>query len=143
MFAETAHVIRFQTLMYGMYRAMRFTAAISGPFARRVAEKDLAFLMTSKQGRARRCFRFTGGKISTGTDAVPTDFSLIWLDEKTGGQVMSDLVLGKPKVLANAVAQGKLFLEGDASQVFWFLETVNLMARTYRGPKKKPEKSTS
>ena len=131
---------RFYLMLYAFYRLIRFTATIDAPFADRLAERDFSFVMSSKEGKAERYYQVRGGKLTSRTTYQPTDFGLIWLDEKTGYRVMMDMVKGKRNALKNAVIKGELLLEGEAALVGHFLEIINHLARVYRKKKKQKKK---
>ena len=128
---------RFRLTLYGFYRLLRFTAAIDGPFARRLAEQDFSFVMSSKEERAARYYRVQSGRLTSRVTPEPTDFRLIWRDDRTGCRIMTHMVQGKPHALKNAVIRGDLLLEGEAALIGRFLEIINQMARVYRRRKRK------
>ena len=128
-------------MQYGFYWLLRFSSIRFPSFAERLREKDFSFEMRVKDGSERRFYTVTGGKVRSCLwgGGEPT-FSLVWATAEDGNRTMTEIMTAKPKALMKAVIAGKLFLEGDASMVGWFLETLNAMNRLYR---KKPEKPRS
>ncbi len=137
---EFQYKARFGLLLYGLYRTLQFTAFYSSPFAQHLKKKDFNFSMTSKDKEIIRYFKIAEGKVYSRRIPMPVDFSLVWKDEPTAVRVMTDLVMGKRKVLAKAVVAQELFLEGDAGAVYSFLEIVNEMTRVYFKKKSRKKK---
>ncbi|MBI9077690.1 MAG: hypothetical protein JEZ02_19975 [Desulfatibacillum sp.] len=129
----------FANLLYAYTWLFRITAYRHEAFKERLAEKEFTLLMKDKDETSMRWYSFSGGKITTTARKGPeSDFSLIWKTVPAGCRVMTDMALGKPKVLKNAIIEGNLLLAGDAAMVAWFLETNNLIARLNR-KKAKPK----
>ena len=123
----------FAHLLYSYAWLFRITAMRHDSFKERLAEKEFTLLMQDKEGVSMRWYCFSGGKISTTAKKGPDpDFSLIWKTVPAGCKVMTDMAMGKPKVLKNAIIDGNLLLAGDAAMVAWFLETNNQMSRLNR-----------
>ncbi len=124
--------VRLSFLMYGFAWLIRVAGFINREFRTRLAETDFSFVMASKEGGVARYFRCSKGRLRTTTRPIPTGFGLVWRDDRSGGQAMVDMLLGKPKALYHAVAGGVLLLEGDARSIGWFMETVGMLNRVLR-----------
>lgn len=128
--------LRLSFMMYGFVWALRITRIISRDFHKQLAQNDYSFIMSSKENDTARFFQFVGGEIRSNRHRIPADFALIWRDNQSGGNVMTDIVLGKRKALYHAVINGTLTLEGEGKYVSLFMEAMNQLSRIY-GLKKK------
>lgn len=128
--------------MYGYARLLQFAGVIDYSFKQRLAEKPFSFVMTSRENTTARYFFCDNGKLRSSVQPGPTDFKLIWRDNRTGGKVMLDMMRGKPKALYNAVLNGDLQLEGDAQTISWYMKTSGRLERVFRTKKKtRPDSS--
>ena len=125
---------------YGFYWLIRFSSIKSPEFRQRLAEQDFSFEMKVKDTGVRRFFSVTGGKVRSSLFGGEPQFSLVWSTAADGNKVMADIMTAKPKALMKAVMASQLLLEGDASQVGRFLETLNKMNKLYRKKSAKPGK---
>jgi hypothetical protein len=116
---------RFSLLMCGFAWLIRVVGIINRDFHVRLSQNDYSFIMGSKEDDTARHFQFIGGNLRSGRSRIPVDFVLIWQDNKSGGKVMTDIVLGKRKALYNAAIKGVLTLEGNGKYVSLFMETMN------------------
>jgi hypothetical protein len=128
--------------MYGYARLLQFAGVIDYSFRQRLAEKPFSFVMTSRDNTTSRYFSCTDGKLRSSTQPLPADFKLIWKDNRTGGKIMLDMLLGKPKALYNAVLNGDLLLEGDAQTISWYMKTSGRLEKVFRAKKKKQTEIT-
>lgn len=124
-------------LMYGFAWLIRVAGIINRDFHARLSQNDYSFIMRSAEDNTARYFQFIGGNLRSCCSMIPVDFALIWQDNKSGGRVMTDIVLGKRKALYNAVIKGVLTLEGEGKYVSMFMETMNYLNRIFS--KKKPK----
>jgi hypothetical protein len=131
--------LRLRHLMYGYARLLQFAGLIDYSFRQRLAEKPFTFVMTSRENTTARYFSCIDGKLRSSVQCMPVDFKLIWKDNQTGGKIMLDMMLGKPKVLYNAIASGDLQLEGDAQTIGWYMKTSGRLEKVFRSKKKKKE----
>jgi len=128
----------FWAMQYGFYRLMWFTGYIKPEFRQRLSEKNFTMQMKTSTGYEGRYFTFLDGNLlSSMKNADEADFCLVWENPKTGRTLMSQLMIGKPKVLLNAVMDGSLKLTGEAALVAWFLETMNQLSRIYSRKRQK------
>lgn len=128
--------------MYGYARLLQFAGLVDYSFKQRLAEKKFSFVMTSRDNTTARYFFCSDGKLRSSTQPGPTDFKLIWRDDRTGGKVMLDMMRGKSKALYNAVVNGDLQLEGDAQTISWYMKTSGRLERVFRAKKKNPPDSS-
>ena len=133
-----AYRLRLRHLMYGYARLLQFAGMIDYSFRQRLAEKPFSFVMTSRENNTARYFFCANGRLRSSTQPGPTDFKLIWRDNKTGGRIMLDMMRGRPKALYNAVLNGDLQLEGDAQTISGYMKTSSRLERVFRAKKKNP-----
>jgi hypothetical protein len=138
-----AYHLRLRHLMYGYARLLQFAGLIDYSFRQRLAEKPFTFVMTSRDNTTARYFSCTDGKLRSSVQSMPVDFKLIWKDNQTGGKIMLDMLLGKPKALYKAVLNGDLLLEGDAQTIGWYMKTSGRLEKVFRSKKKKKEAETA
>lgn len=136
------HRLRLRHLMYGYARLLQFAGLIDYSFKQKLTEKPFSFVMTSRDNTTARYFFCVDGKLCSSTQPRPTDFKLIWRDNRTGGKTMLDMMRGKPKALYNAVLNGDLQLEGDAQTISWYMKTSGQLERVFRTKKKRPPATT-
>ena len=137
---EIFYKIRLSLLMYGLAWLIRIAAIVNKEFRGKLAQNDISFIMSSREGSVARYYRIKGGRLETGRDRPATDFGLIWQDNRSGGKVMQDMVSGKGKALYKAVMNGVLTLEGEGAAVSVFMEIMNQLNRLF-GPRKKTKSS--
>lgn len=134
---------RLDLLMYGLGRVIWLAGILDEDFRDRLRETPFTFQMKAADGGPVRYFLCVDGKLRTSRRPIPLPdgspefdpFALVWKDSRSGGQAMSDMLMGKSKALNQAVSDGVLMLEGEGRMVFWFLKTINKLNRVYR-PKK-------
>ena len=140
MIKETFYKIRLSLLMYGLAWLIRVAAIVNKDFRGKLSQKDISFIMSSREGSISRYYRIKGGRLQTGRGRPATDFGLIWQDNRSGGKVMQDIVLGKGKALYKSVMSGVLTLEGEGAAVTVFMGIMNQLNRVF-GPRKKAKAS--
>jgi hypothetical protein len=102
-------------------------------FDQRVKEKDVRFVMNTKEGGPEGWFTIHGGKVSLRLKSdKPADFTLTWKTAEVGWRAMWAMAAGDPKALQKAVMAGDLGLAGDAGSIGWFMSVLNLMAKCFR-----------
>ena len=131
------HKTRLSLLMYGFVWLIRVAGIINKDFHARLSQADYSFIMSSREDGTARYFQFVGGNLRSGRSRIPVDFALIWQDNQSGGRAMTDVVLGKRKVLYHAVTKGVLTLEGEGKYVSLFMETMNYLNRIFTKNKTK------
>ena len=114
---------------------MQLAALMDYSFNRRLSERAFSFVMTSRENTTARYFFCRNGRLRSTVQPGPTDFKLIWRDNRTGGRVMLDMLRGKSRALYNAVVNGDLQLEGDARTIGWYMETNGRLERVFRAQK--------
>lgn len=129
--------IRLSLLMYGFAWLIRVAGILNKDFRARLSQNDYSFIMGSRKDDTARYFQFIGGNVRSGRSRIPVDFALIWQDNQSGGKAMTDIVLGKRKVLYHALSKGVLSLEGEGKYVSLFMETMNHLNRIFTKNKTK------
>lgn len=127
---------RLAFLMYGFACMMRLAVLISKDFRAHLATHDYSFIMGSPEEDTYRYFQFIRGRVQSVRGRRPSDFSLIWRDNRSGGKVMIDLAAGKRKALNRAVMHGLLTLEGEGKYISLLIETMNRLNRLFRHERK-------
>lgn len=124
--------MKLSILMYGFYWLFKFAPFLSPDFKEQLKKKNLTLIMKSKDEKRARTFNFEDGHVrSKRGQSTEADSFLIWSSVKEGADIMAQIAIGKPKVIASAVANQKLLLEGDAGGITWFMETLNKMGKIY------------
>jgi hypothetical protein len=122
--------------MYGFAWLLRVASIINRDFHEQLSRNDYSFIMGSREDDTLRYFQFIGGKLRSCSRRLPADFTLIWKDNRSGGNVMIDMISGKRKALYHAVVNGVLLLEGEGKYVSLFMETMHQLNRMFRSKKK-------
>ena len=139
---DSHHHTRFVIVMYGLYGLMRVTALRSPVFKKKLKERDLALTMASTAETLSRTFRFFAGTVrwekGQSTDST---VRLIWANPEKGHRIMLAMAKGNSRALMNAVINRDLTLEGDATDIKWFLDVITLLSRIYR--KRKTQKKST
>ena len=124
--------MRLSLLMYGFYWLFKFAPFLNRDFKNQLNKKDVTLIMKSKDETRARTFIFEKGRVRSKRGQSPrADGLLIWATVKDGADIMTQIAMGRPKVIASAVSNKQLLLEGDAGGITWFVETLNKMGKIY------------
>lgn len=130
--AERANDAMFATLERAMARAVCVASHAWPDFAKRLAEKDVHFVMNTAKGPPEGWFTIKGGKVGLKFHSTrPADFTLTWKTAEVGWRTMMSMATGDPKALSKAVMAGELSLAGDAGNIGWFMGVLNHMSKCF------------
>lgn len=129
----------FRAILFFTYLLLRLAfklaAAIDPRFKRRLAERDLTFVVRSSMSPAAGLFRLEGGDLSYGSSADGfVNFSAIW-----NGWGNADTLQKKLRLNAtDFMNQGMMTFEGDLSSMDYLLVLLGEMIASFR--KRKPSR---
>lgn len=117
--------MKFSLLLFALSKILKIASLTNKAYKKFTSNVSARILVKTEDGKHARLFAFDKGKFSSlSGDHKEFDVALVWMEPNTGFSAMMDK---SGQASLNALAEGKLRIEGMSMYAQWFENGIKLI----------------